>query len=171
MTTKIFGAGDVGAICNNFDDSYSNVDVLISDVYETYLNYTAGGFEPPKNVTSLVNVIRNTADICAFDKFVSPRFATWWICGKQYCPYNIKAINHISMLLGENPQVNSPDYEKKCDFRVLDIEQIGKEKTRELLKKHGYEIPFTFRTSPIIFHNGKFVGGSSELSAKYPIKM
>ncbi len=51
---------------------------------------------------------------------------------------------------------------KRANFRAVEIDDFG-----ALLKKLGAQVPQTHRTKPIIFKDGKFLGGYTDLAKYY----
>jgi len=77
-----------------------------------------------------------------------PEFTIYY---SNECPYCVKAIK----LLGE----------KKVTYSAVEIDDF-----KALLVKLGSSVPSTHRTKPIIFRNGKFLGGYTELVEYFRLK-
>lgn len=87
------------------------------------------------------------------EKIVNAKEGTFIIFISKYCVYSKKALEIL-----EN---------KKLSHNIYDIDNIdgGLEKILKILNKNNKLIDFKseHRTKPIIFLNGKFLGGMTEL--------
>ena len=93
-------------------------------------------------------------------KILKSKTDTYVIFYKKTCPYCIRALKKLK--------------ETNSNYKGYDINKIGgTDILLDILKKYHSELNFDpmHRTIPIIFYNGKFIGGSDELIKRLEQKL